>query len=108
MVKGKGRNKNTFRIRYDDETMVEGGWQDAPGWGVQTVVYIDPIDGPALRHQGDFYRVDETGEVVAMDLMSLLRFVVDDLGVVKVGSMCTRSKFDRIFQAAKADRDSLR
>ena len=98
----------TYLVRYDDETLVEDEWENIPGWGVQTIVYIDPSDGPVLRHQGDFYRLDESGEVVGMDLMSLLRFVVDDLGVVKIGSMCSRMKFDRIFQAAKADRDSLR
>jgi hypothetical protein len=97
-----------YLIRYDDETLVEGEWQDAPGWGVQTVVYDDPVDGPTLRHQGDFYRVDETGAVVAMDLMSLLHFVVDELCIVKVGTMCSRTKFDHIYQAAKADQDSLR
>ena len=93
-------------FRYDDETAFEGEWQDAPGYGVQTIVYDDPYDGPTIRHQGDYYRLDNAA-VVAMDYDSLIRYVVDDLGLVKVGSMCSHEKYDRIFQAAKTDRVRL-
>ena len=93
-------------FRYDDETSFEGNWQDAPGYGVQTITYNDSYDGPSLRHQGDYYRFDGSA-VVAMDYDSLIRYIVDDLGLVKVGSMCSHETYDRIFQAAKADRARL-
>ena len=89
-------------FRYDDATSFEGDWQDAPGYGLQTIVYDDPFDGPTLRHQGDYYRLDD-GAVIAMDYDSLIRFVVDELGLVKVGSMCSHARYVRIMQASKAD-----
>ena len=94
-------------FRYDDETVHEGNWRDAPGYGLQTIVYHDPYDGPTLRHQGDYYRLDDSGAVIAMDYDSLMRHIVGELGLVKVGSMCSHEKYDRIFQAAKADRARL-
>ena len=93
-------------FRYDDETSFEGDWHDAPGYGVQTIVYADSYDGPTLRHHGNYYRLDN-GAVVAMDYDSLMRYIVDDLGLVKVGSMCSHAKYVRIMQAAKADRQRL-
>ena len=47
-------------IRYADNSTFEGTWEDAPGYGVQTIVYYDPgMDDVVLRHQGDFTRLDD-------------------------------------------------
>ena len=95
-------------FRYDDDSLFDGSWEDAPGWGVQTVVFDDPIHGPTLRHQGDFYRQDDNGEVIAIDLFTLLRYVVDELKLVKVGTMVGRKRFNKIRQEAKQDLVKMR
>lgn len=102
-------------FRYDDLSRFEGDWHDAPGYGVQTIAYTDPETGRAtLRHgggpgrgRGDFYRLDDDGTVVAMDYNSLIRYVVDDLRLVKVGSMISSHQWEKVYQLAKQDRDSL-
>lgn len=96
-------------FRYDDDTVFNGEWQDAPGYGLQTISYVDPVVGhPVIRHQGHFFREDEDGSVVNMDMQSLLRYVVDDLKVVKVGSMVSPDKWKTIYEHGTQDRDSLR
>jgi hypothetical protein len=86
----------------------DGEWQDAPGYGVQTIAYIDPQTGrPTLRHNGDYYRVDDDGMVVAMDHDSLIRWLVDDLKLIKVGSMVGYYQWQRVHELAMKDRDSL-
>lgn len=84
-----------MRFYYDDGSVFEGEWQDAPGWGVQVIHW----DGK-VRHQGDFYRLED-GEPVAMDLFSLLHYVVNELGLVKVGYMQSHDRYDEIYQRAK-------
>lgn len=96
-----------FRIRYADGGLYEGDWRNAPGYGVQTIVYPEAGD-VTLRHQGHFFRLDNDGCVVAMDWVSLLHYVIDDLRIVKAGSMVSRDKYAEILQAAKADRDAMR
>ncbi len=96
-------------FRYDDNSVFKGEWKDAPPYGVQFVSYFDSVkEHPVLRHQGDFYRVDEDGSVVAMDMQSLIRYVADDLKVIKVGSMVSQHKWTEIYNHATQDRDSLR
>ncbi len=120
-------------FRYDDDSVFDGEWEDAPGYGVQFISFYEPVkDHPVLRHQGDFYRLDDDGSVVAMDMQSLLRYVADDLvlverksltsdtklqamidlvvdlGLVKVGSMVSQHQWTKIYSHAKQDRDSLR
>lgn len=101
-------------FRYDDLSKFEGDWQDAPGYGLQTVAYINPHTGePTLRHgagrrgRGDYYRVDDDGMVVAMDYDSLIRWLVDDLKLIKVGSMVGYYQWQRVQALAMADRDGL-
>ena len=95
-------------FRYANDERVECDWPDAPGYGIQTIVFVDPVNGPALRHQGDYYRLDDDGDVVAMDYDSLMRWLVDDLKIVKIGSMVSREKWKRIYQHGKEDLVELR
>lgn len=90
-------------IRYDTDERFKGSWNKASGWGVQTVAFVDPVNGPTLRHQGDYYRLDEDGDVVAMDYDSMMRWLVDDLKIVKVGSMVSRHKWKQIYAHARED-----
>ena len=97
----------SYAIRYADNSLYKGAWKHAPGYGVQTIVYSE-WDDVVLRHQGDFYRLDDGGCVVAMDWVSLLHYVIDDLRIVKAGAMVSRAKYTEIMQAAKSDRDAMR
>ncbi len=95
-------------FRYWDNSSFEGQWENAPGWGVQTIAFDHPIKGASLRHQGDFYREGEHGDVVRMDERSLLIWLVEDLKTVKVGAMLDSSQWEAVYNAGKVDRDSLR
>lgn len=89
-------------FRYDDGTVFEGEWEDAPGYGVQTIAFEDPIDGFTFRHQGHYYRRDEDGDVVGMGYDSMVKFFVDS-GQLKVGTMMSKRKWDVTYQRAKDD-----
>lgn len=98
-------------FRYDDDKRFKGPWEKAPGWGVQTVAFVDLVNGPTLRHQGNngtYFRLDEDGDVVIMDRDDLLHYVVDTLKIVKVGTMVSREKWKRIYQHAREDMAELR
>lgn len=99
-----------WRIYYSDGTTfssADGGWEDAPGWDVQAVVYRDPIVGWAIRHQGDFFRLDDDGTVVGMDVAGLLDWTVNELGI-KAGRMLSQQKFAAIRQRAKDNMAELK
>lgn len=97
-------------IYYSDGSTfssLDGSWEDAPGWGCQVVLFRDPIVKYGIRHQGDFYRLDPDGTVVAMDMVSFLDHVMRVLGVVKAGSMLSQGEFDKVYQRAVEDRLKL-
>ena len=97
-------------FRYDNNKKVECGWSEAPGWGLQTVAFVDPENGPTLRHQGHggtYYRLDEDGDVVVMDRDDLLHHIVNVLKIVKVGTMVSREKWQQIYQRGREDRIEL-
>ena len=85
----------------------EGDWADAPGWGCQVVLFRDSIVKCGIRHDRDYYRLDEDGTVVGMDFVGLIDYVVEMLGVVKVGRMLTQAEYKRIYQQAVDDRADL-
>jgi hypothetical protein len=85
----------------------DGAWEDAPGWDCQVVLYRDPITKWGIRHQGDYYRLAGDGTVVAMDFVGLIDYVVEMLGVVKVGRMLSQAEFARVYQRAVEDRLKL-
>lgn len=95
-------------FRYDDDSVFEGEWEDAPGYGLQTIAYVDPIEGPTLRHQGSYFRLDEDGDIVPIDDRDLMRWLVDDLKLIKVGSMVSRHKWKEIYQHAREDLAEIR
>lgn len=100
-----------WRIYYDNGTTFssdDGAWDDAPARGVQVVVYEHPDVGWAMRHGGDFFRLDGDGGPVAMDRDGMLDFVADTLGIVKVGRMLSQADFDEVYQRAKVDMAGLK
>lgn len=86
----------------------DGVWEDAPGWDVQVVLFSDPVTQWAMRHGGDFFRLADDGTVVSMDLIGMIDYVVNVLGMVKAGRMLTRAEFDKVYQRAKADMAKLK
>ena len=96
-------------FRYADGSVFEGEWEDAPGYGIQTIVYHDAsMNDVVLRQDGDFYRVDDDGCIVTMDWVSLLNYVIDDLRIVKAGSMISRAKYAETMLGARADQKAMR
>lgn len=85
----------------------DGAWKDAPGWDVQVVLFRDPIVDWAMRHNGDFFRLDEDGSIVGMDITGMLDWAVNELGL-KAGRMLSRDKFDIVYQQAKRDMMELK
>lgn len=114
-----------YIFRYDDFSVFDGEWDDAPVWGVQTIAFQSNLSGAEFCHQGDFYFVDENGEVAGCDHSTIMTHMaragidvttLDDSKVTawasehgfKVASMVTRPVWDVVYQLAKGDRDSLR
>lgn len=85
----------------------DGAWEDAPGWDCQVVLFRDPIVKWGIRHQGDFYRLDPDGTVVAMDMVGFLDHIMRVVGVVKAGSMLSQDKYAKIYNQAVDDRLKL-
>ena len=98
-------------IYYSDDSTYsneDGAWVDAPGWGVQVVLFRDSDLRWAIRHGGDFFRLADDGTAVSMDQVGMLDWVINELGCVKAGRMLTRVEFDRVYQQAKADMARLK
>lgn len=99
-----------WRIYYGDGSTFssdDGAWEDAPGWDVQVILFRDRVTTWQMRHQGDFFRLDDDGAVVGMDVTGLLDWVVNELGI-KAGRMLSRDKFDIVYQQAKRDMMELK
>ena len=100
-----------WRIYYSDGSTFsseDGAWEDAPGWDAQVMLFRDPETKWAMRHGGDFFRLEGDGTIVQMDWVGLLDWVVNELGIVKVGRMLTRHQFDGVYQQAKRDMAELK
>ena len=102
---------------FGDGTVFCGQWLDTPQHrDVQVVIFQDPANNDTwtVRHGGqggsecDFFREDDDGSVVGMDLAGMIDFVVNDLGIVKQGKMLSSKQWgERLHQAMKL-RDELR
>ena len=100
-----------FLIYYGDGSVFcrdDGEWEDAPGWDVQVVLFPHPKTKWQMRHGADFFRLAEDGTVVGMDLVGMIDYVVNVLGVVKAGRMLTQAGFDVVYQRAKRDMAELK
>lgn len=111
-------------IRYADGSKFGGDWYDAPAFEVQTISYVDPNGMAILRHQGDWYEL-QNGEIIAIAYHALvvrayangfkpkrqpdkeLSEWATDQGY-KMGSMVGSEKWKKIYSMGTADRDSLR
>lgn len=100
-----------WKIYYRDGSVCSSedcAWEDADGWEAQVFIFEDKDVKFAMRHGADYFRLDDDGTVVGMDLIGLIDYVVNVLGIVKVGSMLSREKFDEIYQRAKQDMMSMK
>ena len=103
-------------IRYDDESVFRGEWDNAPIWGVQTVAYVNPEGEASIVHMGDYYQFDSEGWIVECDVNTIMRYM-RQAGVTtrdksqkkvtewaidsgyKIGTMVNQAKWKRIFKA---------
>lgn len=86
----------------------DGAWEDAPGWDVQVVLFRHPETKWAMRHGGDFFRLADDDTVVGLDLVGMIDYVINMMGLVKVGRMLTQAEFNEIYQRAKRDMAELK
>lgn len=95
-------------FRYADKSKFEGSWEDAPGYMIQTIAYVDSTTGiAAVRHQGRYYWRENDGSITGIDDKTLIQNCVD-LKLIKVGSMVGLNTWKEIYNLGTADRDSLR
>ncbi len=103
-----------WKIYYDDGKTFDsndGTWEESPGWGTQAVVFLRPdIDKPKLGGRGweiaeggSFFRKTQDGHIVSCNDDALLDYVVNMLGIVKVGRMLSGSEFRTIYARACED-----
>ena len=104
-----------IHIVYGDGKIYSGDWLGAPQHrDVQVVIFDDPDNGLTLRHGGaggsecDFFRLDEDGSVVGMDLPGMIDYVVNDLGIVKQGKMLSTKAWLARHRQAMEFRNKLR
>lgn len=61
-----------------------------------------------MRHQADFYYLADDGTVIGIKgLDALLDYVVNVLGLVKMGRMLTKARWQQVYQYSKELRDEL-
>jgi len=91
-------------VFYADGTVWRGQFEKAPSHNVQVLIYAEPTldGGPAMTHQGDYFRQEEDGSVVAMDYDSLMTWLTEDLKIVKVGSMVSTSRWRTVYGMAQS------
>lgn len=111
-------------VRYADESKFDGEWEVAPDFEIQTISYVDPNGMAILRHQGDYYRLEDS-EIVphAYHAVVFAAYQAEfkpnrhpELELIdwatengfKKGSMIGSEKWKRIYSMGTADRDSLR
>lgn len=106
-----------IHIVYGNGDIYSGDWLDAPRHrDVQVVIFQDPVnDGSwTLRHGGaggskcDFFRLDDDGSVVGMDLAGMIDYVVNDLGLIKQGKMLSTMDWQQRLRQAMEFRNKLR
>lgn len=90
-----------FTVTSDEAPL----WTDLPDRGFQIIIYYDRDDGWTMRHgcnvrHGDFFRLDEDGCVVGMDLTGLIDYTVHVLHVAKEGQMLSQKKWAAVLRAA--------
>ena len=85
----------------------QGSWAEAPSRDVQFVLFRDHQTGWTLRHGGDFFRMDSSGQPVCMDTPGMIDHVTHDLGVVKQGKMLSSDHWQALFRRAVLLRKEL-
>jgi len=127
-----------WSIIYGDHSIFtneDGTWEEAPGRDCQVILFWDnDLGNWAVRHGAfgrsvcDFFRIEEDGFVVGMDLSGMIDHVVyelgiatpdeglvtiihravHELGIVKQGKMLSRRKWDDVLRFAMMKVDELR
>lgn len=101
----------TWIIVHSDGSMTSSenySWEEAPGYDCQAVLFRDPQNGWTIRHQADYYYLNQEGAIIGMTgLDSLLDYVINVLGVVKQGRMLSKAQWEMVFQQAKRLRSQL-
>lgn len=107
---------NNVYILYGNGQVFSGEWLDAPQHrDVQVVIFRDPANEGSwtLRHgakggsECDFFRLDDDGSVVGMDLAGMIDYVVNDLGIVKQGKMLSTKQWKQRHREAIHFRSKL-
>lgn len=105
-----------WRIYYSDGSVFDsnmGSPWEAPGWGVQVIVFADPEIGRALLRGYDYYLYRrESGWVGVQSETCLIECMVnessqnvDGVLVVKSGRMIARDVYHKITNKAHTDPD---
>jgi len=90
-------------IFYGDGTRFssdDGPWEKAPSLDVQVIAFVDGNGKWVVRHGGDFFRLDEEGAAINMDLPGMIDYVCNVLGAVKMGRFLSSRQFHEIRKKA--------
>lgn len=84
----------------------DGTWAEAPSRDVQAILFQNEAGRWELRHganmkHGDFFRLDDDGSAVGMDLTGMVDHVVHELGIVKEGRMLAGAHWRSVYNFAK-------
>ena len=96
-----------WRIYYSDGDTFssdEGDPGDAPGWSAQIVLVKDEEVGRRLICMSDYY-IYHDAAWLGVDFVGLMDHLVNELCIVKVGRMITKSQWRDLHDLAIADKD---
>lgn len=86
-------------IVYDDYSVfssLDGTWEDAPGWGIQAIVYRNVETGWSPVTTDDYYIRLEDGSFLGIGENALVDYVVNVWKRAKVGRMISREEFAKV------------
>lgn len=97
-----------WKIHYADGSTYsneDGSWEDAPAWGIAAIVVSTPECGWAMIQGGDYFIMNQAGDIIPIDDTGWDDYAANVLRVVKVGRMLSREEWQRIYTKALKDRD---
>lgn len=93
-----------MKFYYANGSEFEGSWDEAPGWGLQVITWDKKIRHNHPIVEGNDFYILRNGEPVSIDYNTLLYYLVEELRLVKIGSMISSEEWKIIYRKANEER----
>lgn len=85
-----------WAVIYSDQSVfsnLDGTWEEAPGFGIQAIVYKSKETGWSIATDGHYYTRLSDGSFLPLGFDALMDYVVNVWGVAKIGRMISRDEY---------------